>query len=243
VCGERASEIATNAYLPAQVSLPVVWMPARFWCCFSRWRCPGCLGLSTIRTHLHGSDNWHFILPCHRGVARGLSCRLTQILRASEPVQATEGRKHSCLTGRRRRLLPLSARPERANASEFRTREPSASISEQQLPIGVLALKHQRHVGINQTQRQISMRNAKLHRTIILAAAIALGCVSATVDAFARSGAGGAGGGGVGHAAPSGGVASGHASTAPHGTTGGASHAHATDGGAIIRVGHGFVPD
>ena len=151
--------------------------------------------------------------------------------------------KHSCLTGRRWRLLPFSARLERANASEFRTHEPSASISEQQLPMGVLAFKHQRYVGINQIQRQISMRNSKLYRTIILVAAIALGWVSVTIDAFARSGVGGAGGGGVGHAAPSGGVATGHASTAPHGTTGGASHAHATDGVAIIRVGHGFVPD
>ena len=88
------------------------------------------------------------------------------------------------------------------------------------------------------------MQNVKLHRTLVVAAAIALGSASATVDAYARSGVGGAGGRGVGHAAPSGGVASGHASAAPRGTPiGAADHAHAIDGAAIMHVGRGFVPE
>jgi hypothetical protein len=87
------------------------------------------------------------------------------------------------------------------------------------------------------------MQNIKLPRTIILVSAIALGCVSATADAFAKSGVGAAAGHSVGHAAPSGGLASGHASPAPRGGTGGASRAHAIDGSAFVHVGHGFVPD
>jgi hypothetical protein len=58
------------------------------------------------------------------------------------------------------------------------------------------------------------MRSIKLYRAIILAGAIALGSGCATVDAFARGGAGGAGGGHAGHAAASGGMASGHAAVA-----------------------------
>jgi hypothetical protein len=84
------------------------------------------------------------------------------------------------------------------------------------------------------------MQNVNLHRTMILAAAIAIGSASLTIDAFAR----GVGGGGGSHGAKSGGVASGHASAAPRGTpAGGASHAHTIDGSAAMRVGHAFVPE
>jgi hypothetical protein len=83
------------------------------------------------------------------------------------------------------------------------------------------------------------MRNIKLSKTTILVLAIALGCASMTVDAFARGGVGGAA---AGHAATSGGVASGHASAAPRGAPiGGASHSHAVDGSTFFHVGHGFV--
>jgi hypothetical protein len=85
------------------------------------------------------------------------------------------------------------------------------------------------------------MQSVKLDRTIILAAAIALGCVSVTNDASARGGVGGAGGRGVGHAAPSS-VASGHASTASRGISAGGP-SHFSDGAAMMRVGHGYVPE
>jgi hypothetical protein len=88
------------------------------------------------------------------------------------------------------------------------------------------------------------MQNVKYKKAIILAAAFALGCVSVTGDAFARSGGvAAAGGRGVGHAAPGAAVAGGHAGTASRGTPSGTSHAHATDGAAFMRVGHGFDPD
>jgi hypothetical protein len=88
------------------------------------------------------------------------------------------------------------------------------------------------------------MRDTNTPRTIMLVSAIALGCVSATVDAYARSGVGGAGGRGIGHAAPSGGFASSHASSAPRGApAGGASQGHAFDSSSFVHVGHGFVPD
>jgi hypothetical protein len=88
------------------------------------------------------------------------------------------------------------------------------------------------------------MRKSTLPRTIIFVSAIALGCVSVTADGFAKSGVGGAAGHSVGHAAPSSGIASGHASTAPRGAPfGGAGHAHAVDGSALVHVGHGFVAD
>jgi hypothetical protein len=88
------------------------------------------------------------------------------------------------------------------------------------------------------------MQSVRLNRAIILAAAIALGCVSVTIDASARGGvggAGGAGGRGVGHAAPSG-AASGHASTASRGISAGGP-SHFSDGAAMMRVGHGYVPE
>jgi hypothetical protein len=82
------------------------------------------------------------------------------------------------------------------------------------------------------------MRNVKLHKTIILVGAIALGCVSVTIDAFARSAAGGVGGAGVGHAAPSSGVASGHASTAARGGPAGRATPSRADGSFSTRIGH-----
>ena len=86
------------------------------------------------------------------------------------------------------------------------------------------------------------MRKLKLRRTILLLSVIALGCVSVTIDAFARGGVGGGGGGrGVGHAAPSAGLASSHAGAAPRGTSiGGVSHTHAIDGASMVHVGSGF---
>ena len=61
-------------------------------------------------------------------------------------------RNHSCLTGRRWRLLPLPARHERHTAAESRNHGPSTSISEQQVPARSLAPG----VGVierNQTQK------------------------------------------------------------------------------------------
>jgi hypothetical protein len=95
------------------------------------------------------------------------------------------------------------------------------------------------------------MRKLKLHRTILLLSAIALGCISVTPDAFARGGVGGvggAGGRGVGHAAPSAGAASSHAGAAsshagpaPRGAPiGGVSHARSLDGASTVHVGQGF---
>jgi hypothetical protein len=88
------------------------------------------------------------------------------------------------------------------------------------------------------------MRNIAPPRTIIFVSAIALGCVSVTADALAKSGVGGAGGHSVGHTASRGGIASGHASTASHGAPfGSASQGHAVDGSAFMHVGQGFVAD
>jgi hypothetical protein len=87
------------------------------------------------------------------------------------------------------------------------------------------------------------MWNFELLRTVILAAAIAFGCVSMTIDAFARVGAAGGRGAGAGHAAHSSGVASGHASAASRGSSvAGASHAH-IDGSFLTRMGHSVVDE
>jgi hypothetical protein len=81
------------------------------------------------------------------------------------------------------------------------------------------------------------MRNIKLSKTIILISAVALGGVSVTADAFARGGVGGAA---AGHAAPSRGVASGHASVTSRGApASGVGHSH-MDGSSFFHVGHGF---
>jgi hypothetical protein len=88
------------------------------------------------------------------------------------------------------------------------------------------------------------MRKITLPRAITFVSAIALGCVSVTADAFPKSGVGSAGGHSVGHAASSSGTASGHAGAAPHAASVGvAGQAHAIDGSAFMRVGHGFVPE
>jgi hypothetical protein len=84
------------------------------------------------------------------------------------------------------------------------------------------------------------MRNIELSKTIILISAISLGCVLVTADALARGGVGGAA---AGHAAPSRGVASGHASAASRGApASGVGHSH-IDGSSFFHVGHGFAVD
>jgi hypothetical protein len=86
------------------------------------------------------------------------------------------------------------------------------------------------------------MRKVKLHRAIILVAAIGLASVSMPIDAFAIGG--GKGGGHAGHAAQSSGVASGHVGAAPRGApAGGVSQAHTRDGAFMTRIGHGLAPE
>ena len=91
------------------------------------------------------------------------------------------------------------------------------------------------------------MRNVKLHRTIILVMAVALGAASMATDALAKGGGGGGhggGGGGGGHGgrgAPGGAVGVGHVGSGLGGAhTGSASRAHFSDGAIGVRVGHAF---
>jgi hypothetical protein len=111
----------------------------------------------------------------------------------------------------------------------------------------------------NQQSRKADvMRSIKLHRAIILAGAVALGSGCATVDAFARGGAGGAGGGHAGHAAASAGVAAGHAGIAtghagiagnhagglsPAATVGRVGPMHAGPGTVSVRFGNTTVTE
>jgi hypothetical protein len=90
------------------------------------------------------------------------------------------------------------------------------------------------------------MRYIDLRKAFILVGTIALGCAGATVDASARGGAAGGGGGHAGHAAIGGGFSSGHAGLASshaaspsHGATVGiASHAHTGVGTVSVRFGN-----
>jgi hypothetical protein len=94
-------------------------------------------------------------------------------------------------------------------------------------------------------KRQVSMWNLELPRTVILAAAVAVGCASMTIDAFARGGVGaaGVGGAGSGHAAHSSAVTSGHAGAASRGSSAaGAGHSH-IDGSYLTRMGHSVVEE
>jgi hypothetical protein len=87
------------------------------------------------------------------------------------------------------------------------------------------------------------MQKVKLHRAIIMVAAIGLASVSMTIDAFAIGGGKG-GGHAAGRAAPSSGIASGHVSSAPRGVSAGvASQAHTRDGSFMTRIGHGLAPE
>jgi hypothetical protein len=87
------------------------------------------------------------------------------------------------------------------------------------------------------------MQKVKLHRAIILVAAIGLASTSMTINAFAIGGGKG-GGHAAGRAAPSGGVTSGHVSSAPRGMSAGvASQGHTRDGSFMTRIGHGLAPE